>query len=108
LPAGLNLIAPIVSEVPVEERSSIGQADLSKPWLYPNPATSDLFIKSPKGVLGTFTITDLNGQSMYSQKISGLEAPTRISISLPDGFYIAKIQYEDGSLLIDKIIIQHK
>ncbi|HLA55452.1 MAG TPA: T9SS type A sorting domain-containing protein [Flavobacterium sp.] len=75
---------------------------ITKTELYPNPVTTDLFIKSATTVTNA-TIYDIQGKLVKATKIEQDKINTA---SLPSGTYILNLNLEDGKTLTQKFIKQ--
>jgi hypothetical protein len=70
--------------------------------IYPNPVKNELIIDNGKWRMNNeeWTITDLSGKSVMSQKLSVIHYPLSINVStLPAGVYILKIGDERGKFV---------
>lgn len=78
----------------------------NKILIYPNPATSTLFLQSEKAVRGMLEFTDLQGKVVQMNYWNGLK--TQINISeLPTGVYLYRIRDEiSGQRLSGKFIVE--
>jgi len=71
--------------------------------IYPNPANNKIAIESNEiSVLGTLSITNIQGQKILTQKIEGNKTEVQIS-NLTSGVYFVKI-YNDKGISIGKFV----
>lgn len=71
-------------------------------YIFPNPGSGIIQVQAT-ALLSTIRIMDLSGRNAFYQE--DINSQT-LSIQLPQGFYVAEIQTEDGSTRRQKIIIQ--
>lgn len=74
--------------------------------MYPNPTSNLLNIKNAKSLSGQIKITDLFGHELLLYKISKRDSIINLDLDLPSGVYIVSINYEDGTVSSDNLIIQ--
>jgi endoglucanase len=70
--------------------------------IYPNPVTDFVFIKAPAG-LNRVTVYSLVGSRKILKQSEGSYITIDLS-DLPKGIYLVKVELDDGSLKLDKIV----
>jgi poly(3-hydroxybutyrate) depolymerase len=74
--------------------------------IYPNPASSNIVIKSSGFLFNKVEITDMVGNAVVS-KVVDSTTESKIPLSLPDGLYILKIS-NGNDVKMSKIVVQTK
>ncbi len=65
--------------------------------IYPNPASSEVIISSPKNIEGTIKVFDITGKLLIYEKNAVLENSYTINISsLPNGVYFIRLNTPEG------------
>lgn len=72
--------------------------------IYPNPVNSTMHILSEQQ-MKQYSIVDLNGRVMTTGKLKTKEFTLNVE-NLPKGFYIVRVELEDGSLATKKVLKQ--
>jgi len=73
---------------------------------YPNPVTNELFIESDINGQATLMLNSINGQQVLNEIIEFTDAPISLGMSnYNEGTYILTIQFENGKVVNEKIII---
>ena len=93
-----NLPELYVLDIPTGGNKQLPEGKTNK--LYPNPASSELFVNTGAG--GTIAFYNLCGKMMGSEKI----LKNRVNVSgYPSGIYIVKVETGAGEKFMDKVII---
>ena len=80
----------------------ITTGDISKPWVYPNPANSSITIRNPFDSSGKLTVYNLAGKAVINEQ---LDKTLTLDInSLIQGVYFVKLSV-NNDLIYDKIVI---
>jgi hypothetical protein len=76
--------------------------------IFPNPASSAFVVINPLGNTGTLTLTDITGKMWMQQTFSEQETTFEIRSGTPSGVYLLKLTMDDGTSLLEKLVIQSK
>lgn len=75
---------------------------------YPVPADKQLVIELQKGMEGTLTVYDINGQSKFRQSVNNPTDKVLLETgSLPEGMYFYEITSSSGVVVKNKIAVAH-
>lgn len=75
--------------------------------MYPNPATSELFIKNSNETgLALFSMYDLSGKLLMEQKLNDIEVNAIPTGNIQTGLYLVTIQDASGSRFNSKVAIK--
>lgn len=101
----LNSDNSVASNWKISDDLSVGlESTFIKPavTIYPNPAQSDITVKSYQYLFDSFEIYDLSGRKMIGQNtIDSNQFFVKID-NLSPGIYIMKLQLENGDYLVEK------
>ncbi len=104
---GGNLLEGGLDKFYISEGGTNGTDEIQKntyTMIYPNPNDGNFKLISDME-MKYITVTDLTGRMIFSKDISGNEYDFRNNMDLPDGIYHLKIEMQNGSIEIQKIII---
>jgi Secretion system C-terminal sorting domain/SprB repeat len=73
--------------------------------VFPNPATSQLTLKTGEATNNLVSMFDINGQKVSEQLVESTETTLNVS-TLPAGNYIVEIKSADGSVVNKKVTIK--
>lgn len=96
---GMHPIGPCTNSIneikSVQNRASI----------FPNPSTSNLIISSEKVSIKSVRILDSTGKTLFSKNSAVSSQIVELTPELPQGVYLLMIQFNDGVVITQKIII---
>ncbi|HEU4719431.1 MAG TPA: T9SS type A sorting domain-containing protein [Bacteroidia bacterium] len=72
---------------------------------FPNPSDGNFTVQDPQAANAQLRIDDAEGREVYSGILAA--GTNRVSLSLPDGFYIATVFTEGEYPVTQKIVIRH-
>lgn len=81
----------------------INEQEVSKTAVFPNPTNGQITVKTEGKGTTTFTVFDVLGNVVFSQKLS--QETENISLNIPSGVYVSVIEM-NGEKIINKLIIQ--
>jgi hypothetical protein len=84
-------------DLPVLEKS------IEEVKVYPNPAQSYIYLENEN--LSLLRVYDLQGRCILQQNLA-INRVVNI-VDLPNGVYLFDVSLRDGSLIREKVIIQH-
>ena len=86
---------------------SVSEFDKTGFTIYPNPATSEVFIQKSDGNYPTdVEVFDINGKLLLAQKTGNLDINTISTATLPAGFYLMNIRTSLGVTFTHKLAVE--
>ncbi|NUO01820.1 MAG: T9SS type A sorting domain-containing protein [Saprospiraceae bacterium] len=76
--------------------------------VFPNPANSSFTIRNLNGTDGTLFLADMTGKVWAQYPTFGEETQIDIEANIPSGVYLLRVVMDDGTLFVEKLIIQRK
>jgi hypothetical protein len=67
--------------------------------IYPNPSSGEFTIEAPLEAGQVIELYDLNGQKVYTQKVTNSEFSQTLEIDLSTGMYLLKLMSQEGKKL---------
>lgn len=77
-------------------------------FIYPNPASASFSVRNPREDAGTITLTDMTGKIWLTRALTGKEEALEINPGIPPGFYLLHLVMNNGSIAVEKLVIQSK
>lgn len=75
--------------------------------VYPNPARANVLVHSLNGNVTSLELVDLTGKTIYKEDNLNSESTTFSVAELPEGVYILKLNNNDDSSSVHRLVVRH-
>ncbi|MBL7809253.1 MAG: T9SS type A sorting domain-containing protein [Saprospiraceae bacterium] len=90
------------------DRPVVSTTENQRVKVSPNPAQSTFTVRGPWTGQGHLSLIDMQGGLLLSKTFWGSEVVTELDASISSGIYLIKILTGNGSIYVEKLVVQPK